>query len=77
MLHLKVCHSSAFQTISRRSVYIKIINYSDSISANLKKYNANKTTCDEKTALISALIQIETRLSKDFFLWWKDFVQNF
>ena len=32
---LKVCHSSAFQTISRRSVYIKIINYSDSISANV------------------------------------------
>ena len=33
--HLKVCYSSAFKTISRRSVYIKIINYSDSISANL------------------------------------------
>ena len=33
--NLKVCHSSAFQTISRRSIYIKIINYSDSISANL------------------------------------------
>ena len=32
---VKVCHSSAFQTISHRSVYIKIINYSDSISANL------------------------------------------
>ena len=32
---LKVCHLSAFQTISRRSVYIKIIKYSDSISANL------------------------------------------
>ena len=32
---VKVCHSSVFQTISRRSVYIKIINHSDSISANL------------------------------------------
>ena len=32
---IKVCHSSAFQTILRRSVYIKIINHSDSISANL------------------------------------------
>ena len=32
---VKVCHPSAFQTISHRSVYIKIINYSDSISANL------------------------------------------
>ena len=31
----KVFHSSAFQTISRRSVYIKIIDYSDSLSANL------------------------------------------
>ena len=37
----KVCHSSAFQTISRRSVYIKIINHSDSISANL--YNTIQT----------------------------------
>ena len=44
---LKVCHSSAFQTISRRSVYIKIVIYSDSIS-----YNPNKTTCDEKTVLL-------------------------
>ena len=34
-LLFKVCHSSAFQTISHRSVYIKIINYSDSISADL------------------------------------------
>ena len=33
---LKVCHSSAFQTSSVRSVYIKIINYSSSILANLK-----------------------------------------
>ena len=32
---IKVCHSSAFQTISRKSVNIKIINHSDSISANL------------------------------------------
>ena len=37
ILYLKVCHSSAFQTISRRSVYIKIINNIDSISANLNK----------------------------------------
>ena len=36
----KVCHSSAFQTISVRSDYVKIINYSDSILANL---NVNKT----------------------------------
>ena len=32
---LKVCHSSAFQTISIKSVYIKIINYCGSIVINL------------------------------------------
>ena len=32
---LKACHSSSFQTISRRSVYIKIINYSGSILVNV------------------------------------------
>ena len=32
---LKVCHSSAFETILFRSVYIKIINYNDSILASL------------------------------------------
>ena len=32
---VKVCHSSAFQTISDRLIYIKIINYSGSILANL------------------------------------------
>ena len=34
-IYFKVCHSSAFQTISVRSVYINIINYSGSILANL------------------------------------------
>ena len=56
----KSVHSSAFQTISRRSVYIKIINYSESISTNL-----NKTTCDEQNR---TLIQIETRFTMDYFL---------
>ena len=37
----KVCHSSAFQTISCRSVHIKIINYSDSISPNLNNTAAS------------------------------------
>ena len=32
---LKVCHSSVFQTIFVRSVYIKIINYSCRILAHL------------------------------------------
>ena len=31
----KVCHSSAFQAISVRSVYVKIIKYSGSILASL------------------------------------------
>ena len=31
----EVCNWSAFQTILRRLVYIKNINYSDSMSANL------------------------------------------
>ena len=34
---IQVCHSSAFQTISVRSVYIKIINYIVSLLTNLKK----------------------------------------
>ena len=34
-ISFKVCHSSAFQTISVRSVCSKIINYSGSILANL------------------------------------------
>ena len=32
-IRVKVCHSSTFQTISRRSVYIKNINYNRSILA--------------------------------------------
>ena len=39
-----------FLRISRRSVYIKNINFSHSILANLN--NANKTACNEKTKLI-------------------------
>ena len=46
-MDFKVCHSSAFQTISVRSVYIKIIKYSDSTLANLNntmqtKHHARK-----------------------------------
>ena len=46
-LKVHVCHSSTFQTMSVRSVYIKIINYSGSILAKLnntmkKKQKQNK-----------------------------------
>lgn len=47
-LHIKVSQPSAFQTISVRTVSIKIINYSGSIIGNLNYTNANKTTCNEK-----------------------------
>ena len=50
-LSLKVCQSSAFQSISRKSVYIKIINYSDSISANL-----NNTVQTKQHAMKKALL---------------------
>ena len=44
---LKVCHSSAVQTISVRSVYIQIINYSGSILPNYQK-----TAFNEKPTLV-------------------------
>ena len=44
----KVCHSSAFQTISVRSVYFKIINYSGSIFANLNKTMQTKQDAMKK-----------------------------
>ena len=66
--YFKVCHSSAFQTLSIRSVYINIINYGGSILANL-----NKTTCNEKNC---THIQIERGFTRDYFLWWKDFKQK-
>ena len=34
LIRVKVCHSSAFQTISVRLVYVNIINDSGSILAN-------------------------------------------
>ena len=56
-LKVHVCHSSTFQTMSVRSVYIKIINYSGSILAKLNNTMKKKTkkkprTCNEKTALL-------------------------
>ena len=49
---INVCHSSAFQTISRRSVYIKIINHSDSISANLNNTIQTKHHALKKNTLL-------------------------
>ena len=46
---IKICHSSTFQTISRRSVYIKMFNYSDSISANLNNTMQTKQHAMKKT----------------------------
>ena len=65
---VKVYHSSAFQTISVRSVYIKIINHSGSILANL----SNKTTYNEKPHSYSN----RGKIYKGLFLWWKDHKQK-
>ena len=64
---VKVCHSSAFQTISIRSVYIKIINHSGSILAL-----SNKTTYNEKPHSYSN----RSKIYKGLFLWWKDHKQK-
>ena len=69
---IKVCHSSAFQTISRRSVYIKIINHSDSISANLKNTIQTKQHAMKKPHSYSN----RNKIYKGLFLWWKDFEQK-
>ena len=51
-----VCHSSAFQTISVRSVYIKITNYSGSMLANgIKHCNQNNIQRKKKTRSYSNL----------------------
>ena len=65
---VKVCHSSAFQTISVRSVYIKIKNHSGSILANLR----NKTTYNGKPHSYSN----RSKIYKGLFLWWKDHKQK-
>ena len=59
----KVCHSSAFQTISVRSVYNKIINESGSIYVNL--YNTMQTK--QLVTKNHNHILIETRLTVNNF----------
>ena len=69
---LMVYHSSAFQTISRRSVYIKIINYSGSISANSNKTMQRKQHAMKKPHFYSDKNKIYNWL----FLWRKEFEQK-
>ena len=59
----KEWHLSALQTISVRSLYIKIINYRDSISANLNNTMQTKQHAMKKRTFI----QIETRFTRDYF----------
>ena len=71
-LKVLVCHSSAFQTISRISFYIKSINYSGSILANLKNIMQTNQHATKK----QTHIQRETRFNRNYFLWRKDLQQK-
>ena len=76
LFSLKVCHSSGFQTISHRSVYIKIINYSDSIKANLNNTIQTKQHAMKKPHSYSNRNKIYKGL---FFVvegFWAENVQN-
>ena len=71
-VRLNVCDSSAFQTISIRSVYIKSINCSGIIFANLKK----KNQCKQKniqTKKKHTHIQIKKKIFRDYIFLLKDF----
>ena len=57
-----------FSTISVRLVYIKMINYRGSILANLIKQCSQKNMQRKN----SNHIEIETRFTKNYFLWWED-----
>ena len=72
----KVCHSSAFQTISRRSVYIKMINYSDSISANLNNTIQTKKHAMKKPHCYSNRNKIYKGLLFVVEAFWAENVQN-
>ena len=47
-ISLNVCHSSAFQTISVRSDYIKIMNNSDSTLANLNNIQSKRNNMQQQ-----------------------------
>ena len=61
-------------TLSVRSVYIKIINYSGRILANLNTTMQTKQHAVKKNRI---RIQIETILTRDYFLWWECPLQIF
>ena len=61
-MFVKACHSSAFQTILVRSVYIKIINYSGRTLANLKYTLQIKQQALKKQH--SYCIKTETRFTR-------------
>ena len=74
---LKVCHSSAFQTISVRSVYIKIINYSGNILAITDLNNTMQTKQDTMKKPHS--YSYRKTIYKGFYLvegFWAENVQN-
>ena len=66
---LKVCHLSAFQTVSRRSVYIKNINDSGSTLATLNNTMQTNSMQRKKTKLI---FKYKQDLLGTTFLWGKD-----
>ena len=68
---LNECHSSAFQTISLRPVYFKIINYSGSILGNLNIRSTMQTKQHATKQHIHPQI-----LTLGLFLWWKDSSQK-
>ena len=76
MLGIKVCHSSAFQTFLRRSVYIKIINYTDSISANLNNTIQTKQHAMKKPHSNSDRNKIYKGLFSVVEGFWAEIVQN-
>ena len=70
---IKVCHSSAFQTISDRSVYINIINYSGRIFLQIWIKQCKRNSMQRKNRIH---IKKETRFTRDYILWWKDLYQK-
>ena len=73
---LKVCHSSAFQTISRRSANIKIINHNDNISANLNNTIQTKQHAMKKPHFNSNGNKIYKGLFFVVVGFWAENVQN-
>lgn len=56
---IKVCHSSALQIISVRSVYINIINYSGSILEILNNTMQIKQHAKKKNTLVFKKQQVQ------------------